>query len=73
MLQGIVFLKHAGNRDNDQFKDSLLCWKTAILAPDALAPVTMEEWFNESLISSVPCNRYRKAGSTTDQIRFGFI
>ena len=33
----------------------LLCWKTRIVAPDPLAPLTMEQWFRESLIIKPPC------------------
>lgn len=34
-------------------KDLLLCWKTRTVAPDPLAPLTMELWFHESLIMSL--------------------
>ena len=33
-----------------------LCLKTLTVAPESLAPVTIEAWFNSLLTIRVPCN-----------------
>lgn len=35
----------------------LLCWKTRMVAPEPRAPLTIELWFNESLIINPPCGK----------------
>ena len=47
---------HLSEETNEVLYHLLLCWKTRIVAPDPRAPLTIELWFNESLIISPPCS-----------------